>query len=79
LTESERNIVEDWAAHCAQSLLFNNGSPQQQQVIYGEFGLDPERVIADIMERRKSRDPSRRFKGETNVFRVLIKTCSTPA
>src|SRR5690242_15465730 len=27
LTEAERNMVEDWAAHCAQSLLFNNGSP----------------------------------------------------
>src|SRR3569833_2125294 len=74
LSESERNMVEDWAAHCAQSLLFNQGSPAQQQIIYGEFGLDPERVIADIMERRKNRDPQKRFKGETNVFRVLIKT-----
>src|SRR5215467_4488222 len=74
LTEQERNIVEDWAAHCAQSLIFNNGSPEQQQVIYGEFGLDPERVIADIIERRKARDPKRRFRGETNIFRVLIKT-----
>jgi hypothetical protein len=74
LSESERNIVEDWAAHCAQSLIFNNGSPEQQQVIYGQFNLDPERVIADIVERRKSRDPRRRFKGETNIFRVLIKT-----
>jgi len=74
LTEAERNIVEDWAAHCAQSLLFNNGSPTQQAVIYGEFGLDPERVVADIMARRAARDPSRKMKGETNVFRVLIKT-----
>jgi hypothetical protein len=74
LSESERNMVEDWAAHCAQSLLFNQGSPAQQQIIYSEFGLDPERVIADIMERRKNRDVTKRFKGETNVFRVLIKT-----
>jgi hypothetical protein len=74
LSESERNTVEDWAAHCAQSLLFNNGSPQQQQVIYGAFGLDPERVIADIMAKRAARDPNRKMKGETNVFRVLIKT-----
>jgi hypothetical protein len=74
LTEAERNIVEDWAAHCAQSLLFNNGSPTQQAVIYGEFGLDPERVIADIMARRAARDPNRKMRGETNVFRVLIKT-----
>jgi hypothetical protein len=74
LTESERNMVEDWAAHCAQSLLFNQGSPEQQKIIYGEFGLDPERVIADIVERRKHRDPTMRFRGETNIFRVLIKT-----
>src|ERR1700722_9467662 len=74
LSESERNIVEDWAAHCAQGLLFNNGSPQQQAVIYGEFGLDPERVVADIMAKRAARDPNRKMKGETNVFRVLIKT-----
>lgn len=74
LTESERNMVEDWAAHCAQSLIFNNGSPQQQEIIYGQFGLDPERVLVDIMERRKNKDPKKRFRGETNVFRVLIKT-----
>jgi hypothetical protein len=54
--------------------LFNNGSPAQQAVIYGEFGLDPERVIADIVARRAARDPDRKMRGETNVFRVLIKT-----
>jgi hypothetical protein len=77
LSESERNMVEDWAAHCAQSLLFDRGSPVQQQVIYSQFNLDPERVIADIVERRAQRDqedPGRRFRGETNIFRVLIKT-----
>src|SRR6195256_876020 len=74
LTEAERNMVEDWTAHCAQSLLFDRGDPRQQAEIYGMFGLDPERVIADIVQRRKERDPTRKFKGETNVFRVLIKT-----
>jgi hypothetical protein len=74
LTEAERNIVEDWAAHCAQALLFDRGSPAQQAALYGEFGLDPERVIADIIQRRAERDPARRFRGETNIFRVLIKT-----
>ena len=74
LSESERNVVEDWAAHCAQSLLFDRGSPAQQVVIYSQFNLDPERVIADIVARRAERDPTRRFKGETNIFRVLIKT-----
>jgi Long-chain fatty aldehyde decarbonylase len=77
LSENERNTVEDWAAHCAQSLLFDRGSPAQQQVIYAQFGLDPERVIADIVQRRAERDQedqTRRFRGETNIFRVLIKT-----
>jgi hypothetical protein len=74
LSQAERNIVEDWAAHCCQSLLFNQGSPEQQQVIYGEFGLDPMRVIDDIKVKRAARDPNRKLRGETNVFRVLIKT-----
>ena len=74
MSEAERNIVEDWAAHCAQSLLFDRGSPEQNQALYASFGLDPERVVADIVKRRADRDPTQRFKGETNVFRVLIKT-----
>jgi len=74
LSEAERNIVEDWAAHCAQSLLFDRGSPSQNQAMYQDFGLDPERVVADIVQRRAERDPNRRFRGETNIFRVLIKT-----
>jgi hypothetical protein len=74
LTESERNLVEDWTAHCAQKLLFDRGDPRQSAEIYGRFGLDPDRVIADIIQRRKERDPNRKFRGDTNVFRVLIKT-----
>jgi hypothetical protein len=42
--------------------------------IFGAFDLDAERVIEDIIQRRKERDPTRKFKGETNIFRVLIKT-----
>jgi len=76
LSQAERNIVEDWAAHCAQSLLFDRGSPAQNQALYSSFGLDPEQVIADIVRRRAERDAEggRRFKGDTNIFRVLIKT-----
>src|SRR5258706_13944814 len=50
LTESERNLVEDWAAHCAQSLIFNTGSPRHQQVVNGRFGLDPRAWLASIAE-----------------------------
>jgi hypothetical protein len=74
LSQAERNLVEDWTAHCAQKLLFDRGDPRQMAEIFGAFDLDPERVIADIIQRRKERDPTRKFKGETNIFRVLIKT-----
>src|SRR6516164_3457348 len=74
LTEEEHNIIEDWAAHCFQTLLFDRGSPEENQALYTDFGLDPERVVEEIMKRRAERDPTRRFKGETNTFRVLIKT-----
>ncbi|MBA4793592.1 MAG: ferritin-like domain-containing protein [Phenylobacterium sp.] len=74
LSEAERNIMEDWTAHCAQKLLFDRGDPRQQAEIYGQFGLDPERVVADIVQRRKERDANRKFTGETNIFRVLVKT-----
>src|SRR6201996_6110529 len=45
MSPEERNVVEDWAAPCFQSLLFNMGSPTQQAAIYSEFGLDPEKVM----------------------------------
>ncbi|HVY04135.1 MAG TPA: ferritin-like domain-containing protein, partial [Caulobacterales bacterium] len=59
LTQAERNIVEDWAAHCTQVMFFTQGSPLQQEVILKEFNLDPERVMADIAARRAARDPNR--------------------
>ncbi|WP_309090969.1 ferritin-like domain-containing protein [Phenylobacterium sp.] len=74
LSEAERNLVEDWTAHCAQKLLFDRGSPQQMAELFGGFGMDPERVVADIVAYRKTRDPNRRYRSDTNIFRVLIKT-----
>src|SRR5580693_10757255 len=52
LSEAERDIIEDWAAHCAQSLLFDRGSPDQNAAMFQDFGLDPQRVIEDIIKRR---------------------------
>src|ERR1700690_4236642 len=52
LSAAERNIVEDWAAHCAQSLLFDRGAPPQQAALSEQFGLDPERLMAVVSERR---------------------------
>ena len=75
MTQEERDTVEDWAAHCFQSLLFNMGSPVQQAQVYRDFGLDPDRVIAGIREFIQNDDARReRLKTQTNIFRVLIKT-----
>src|SRR5471030_944191 len=74
MTKAERDLVEDWAAHCFQSLLFNQAMPAQQAAIYASFGLDPARVAAGFDEMAAKRDPNRKMRGETNAFRVMIKT-----
>jgi len=74
LTPQEHEIIETWAAHCFQTLLFNLVGPSQQRSLYEEFGLDPDRVIAELAE--IITDESRRegMKEQTNIFRVLVKT-----
>jgi len=74
LNKDELNIIEDWAAHCFQSLLFNLGSPIQMSAIYRQFGMDPQlamqamqQLATDAFRRDKMRDA-------TNIFRVLVKT-----
>ena len=74
MTQEERNIVEDWAAHCFQSLIMNMGSPQQQAQMYSEFGLDPAKVMEGLIELRSNAAQRERMKESTNIFRVLIKT-----
>ena len=74
MSERERNIVEDWAAHCCQALMFSNTGPMQQAAVYEDFGLDPERVIDAFKDMVAKRDPNRKMRGATNTFRVLIKT-----
>ncbi|MDP3852697.1 ferritin-like domain-containing protein [Phenylobacterium sp.] len=74
LSEAEHIIVEDWAAHCFQVLLFNLVSPSEQVALYEEFGLDPARVLEEIQ--LIATDEARRedMKEASNIFRVLIKT-----
>jgi hypothetical protein len=74
MSEQERNVVEDWAAHCFQSLVMNLGSPQQQAQMYQDFGLDPQRVIEGLMVLRSDERLRQRLRESTNIFRVLIKT-----
>ncbi|UTP39939.1 ferritin-like domain-containing protein [Phenylobacterium sp. LH3H17] len=74
LSEAEHIIVEDWAAHCFQAVLFNLVSPSEQVALYEEFGLDPARVLEEIQ--LIATDEARRedMKEASNIFRVLIKT-----
>src|SRR5271155_2714798 len=72
LSRAEHDIIEDWAAHCFQTLLFNLVAPSQHRDLYEQFGLDPDRVIAEfqiIATDEKRREDMRE---STNIFRVLI-------
>lgn len=74
LSPEEHTIVEDWAAHCFQTLLFNLVAPHQMKDIYAEFGLDPDRVMAEFQEIATDEARRERMKEATNIFRVLVKT-----
>jgi hypothetical protein len=74
LNEDEHHIVEDWAATCFQTLLFNLVNAEQKQNVYRELGLDWTRVRDAVIE--SFTDDKRRhlMTESTNIFRVLIKT-----
>ena len=74
LSRQEHAIVEDWAAHCFQVLLFNLVAPTQQRDLYEEFGLDPEVVIAEVAEIMTDDKRRENMREQTNIFRVLVKT-----
>ncbi len=74
LTEAEHEKVEQWAAQCFQTLLFNLVNAEQKQVIYGPFGLDWRWVRSAVMESFTDSDRRRLMTESTNIFRVLIKT-----
>jgi len=74
LSAAEHAIIEDWAAHCFQTLLFNLVSPSQQRDLYEEFGLDPDKVIAEMAAMVTDETRRENMKEQTNIFRVLVKT-----
>jgi hypothetical protein len=74
LSAEEHEIIETWAAHCFQTLLFNLVAPSQNLSLYRDFGLDPDRVMAEmaaIVTDDKRRED---MKEQSNIFRVLVKT-----
>jgi hypothetical protein len=74
LTPEEHEIVENWAAHCFQTLLFNLVAPHQMRDIYATFGLDPDKVMAAFQEIATDEARREQMKESTNIFRVLVKT-----
>jgi len=74
LSEEEHEKVEDWAAQCFQTLLFNLVNAEQKQAIYPQFGLEWEWVRGAIQEAFTDADRRRYMTESTNIFRVLIKT-----
>jgi hypothetical protein len=74
LTEGEHEIIEMWAAHCFQTLLFNLVAPTQNVGLYEEFGLDPNRVIEEMGKLVNDETRREEMKEATNIFRVLVKT-----
>lgn len=74
LSAEEHARVEDWAAQCFETLLFNLNNIRQKQVIYGQFGLDWEWVRGACREIFSEADRRRSLTLPTNIFRVLVKT-----
>ena len=74
LSEAEHEIIEMWAAHCFQTLLFNLVAPTQNVGLYEEFGLDPDRVIEEMGKLVSDETRREEMKEATNIFRVLVKT-----
>jgi len=74
LSKEEHEIVENWAAHCFQTLLFNLVAPHQMTVAYDQFGLDANRVMAEFQEIATDEARREHMKESANIFRVLVKT-----
>ncbi len=74
LSEKEHNIVEDWAAHCFQSLLFNLVGPHQQIGLYEKYGINPDDVANELMDIVNDDVRREQMQEQSNIFRVLIKT-----
>lgn len=74
LSPEERDLVEDWAAKCFESLLFNLVNIRQKRMVYEQFGLDWEWVRDAVRETYNNDERRNELKDGTNVFRVLAKT-----
>jgi len=74
IDEEEHNLIEDWAAHCFQVLLFNLVNPEQKRLIYQNVGLDWRDVQKEYLVAFTDDDRRERMSNAADIFRVLIKT-----
>lgn len=74
LTAEEHNLIEDWAAQCFQTLLFNLINAEQMQSVYDSVGIDWQDARDAILEAFGDELQREKLKESANIFRVLIKT-----
>jgi len=74
LSPTEHDIVEDWAAHCFETMLFNLNSVRQRKMIYDAMGLDWQWVRDAVREVYGDAGRRQDTKEKTNIFNVLART-----
>ncbi len=74
LSKEEQEIIEDWAASCFQTLLFNLINPEQMKEVYGRYGIDWQDAQAALIEAITDEERKKRMSDSSDIFRVLIKT-----
>jgi hypothetical protein len=74
LSAEEQGIVEDWAASCFQTLLFNLINPEQMKSVYAGVGLDWQDAMNALIEAFGDEERRKRMQENNDIFRVLIKT-----
>ena len=74
LNQDELNIVEDWAAHCFQSTVFNIASQSQLGPVFAQFGMDPQLAMQSMQQLTTGEYRRKAMREPTNIFRALVKT-----
>ncbi|HAH11264.1 MAG TPA: DUF3066 domain-containing protein, partial [Alphaproteobacteria bacterium] len=68
LSKEEQNIVEDWAASCFQTLLFNLINPEQMKSVYALVGIDWQEAHQSLMEAITDEHRRERMREGTDIF-----------
>ena len=74
LSKPEQELIEDWAAQCFQTLLFNLINPEQMKEVYARYGIDWQDAQLALIEAITDDERKKRMKESSDIFRVLIKT-----